>query len=245
MLCGTTSLLQINLFKKQKTTSVPLGWAQVFHHWSSCKPLDRDVVLTGKSSEKPHKSELDPSVTPPKLSKLQLRPAAVCYLGQCNNLTRKDGSLTRKEMTLWGIPRWGFSWRRRFFSPYPLLTSLMARAGTMDSRWQKENVETRRSFNRLHMEKGSCVWAMESPASHSQAQDMGSATEDGEGRKGQVTWWQIPLQHSWHQHTEAAHEEKWAHCSNMRRGEHHVTVWHLHGNEGILPAGIQRQPKVP
>lgn len=147
MLCGTTSLLQINLFKKQKAISVPLGRALVLHLWSSCKPLHRNVVLTGKSSEKPCKSELDPSVTRSQIVQAPAPASSSLLPGSVpHSLTRKDGFWTWKERALQGIQRRGFSWRERFVSPCSPLTSLMAWAGTMDRTWQKEKVLTRSSF---------------------------------------------------------------------------------------------------
>lgn len=104
----------IKLLKKQKVTSVPLDWLEVkeLHHQNSYKPLQRDTALTGKSSEKPCKPELDPCVTP-ELFKLQLRPAAVCYLGQDRTISPERTAFKNgKEEHCKGLWSWGFRWRK-------------------------------------------------------------------------------------------------------------------------------------
>lgn len=103
---------------------------------------------------------------------------------QRNNLTRNDGSSPRKERTLQGIQRWGFSWWKRFFSP---CTPMGWHHGQSmgEGKCGDQKLLFGKWKNKLQMEKASCVWAMESPVLHSQAQvakDTGSATEDGEGR---------------------------------------------------------------
>lgn len=106
----------------------------------------------------------------------------------------------------------------------------MAWAGTMDSTWEKENGEQKLLFgkwmDRLHLEKASCVWGMETPALHSQAQAAKDTVQPWrmEGRRWERTRsllanspaaqltpaaWKLLLKRS--EHTAAT------------RGEHHVT----------------------
>lgn len=141
---------------------------------------------------------------------------------QRNNLTRNDGSSPRKERTLQGIQRWGFSWWKRFFSP---CTPMGWHHGQSmgEGKCGDQKLLFGKWKNRLQMEKASCVWAMESPVLHSQAQvakDTGSATEDGEGRERQEAWWQTLQQHSWHQEHRGC---SWREGSTLQQHEESTT----------------------
>lgn len=125
-------------------------------------------------------------------------------------------------------------------------------AGTMDSPWEKENVVTKSSF--LASEKTNSRWkrppvcepwrAQCYTAKHRWQRTRVQPLRMQKGGKDKKPDGKPFSSTADTKSTEAAREEEGAHCSNTRRAPHHK-VWHLHENEGILLAGIQRQPKVP
>lgn len=158
--------------------------------------------------------------------------------------------LTWKERTLQRIQRWGFSWWKRFFSP----------CSPSSLSWHGLAPWTVHGRRKMWRPKGP-FWQVKKQTPDWKgllclSQGEPSVTQTSRGGKGhRFSHWgwrkeertrSLMANSSAAQLTPQKLVMKRTHCSNRKRAQApHHKVWHLHENEGILLAGIQKQPKVP
>lgn len=145
----------------------------------------------------------------PKLSKLQLRPAAVCYLGQCPTVSPERMAFEHgKKGHYKGFKGEALAGERGLLAPaphsppsWPGLAPWTGH-GRRKRCWPEApfmwvNKQTPHGKGLLCLSHGEP--SVPQPSTGGKGHGFSPWGWRGEGRRGQEAWWQTLLQHSWHQ----------------------------------------------
>lgn len=178
----------------------------------------------------------------PKLSKLQLWPAAVCYLGQCPTVSPERMAFEHgKKGHYKGFKGEALAGERGLLAPAPHSPLSGPGLAPWTGHGRRKRCWPETPFIRVNKQtphgKGLlCLSHGEPSVPQLSTGGKGHGFSPwgwrGEGRRGQEVWWQTLLQHSWHQ-------QRWER-SCLRR---EVSTLQQHGESIMSQFGIYMEMK--